>query len=112
MRSIIIAGVLGAALGGCSQVASVTGVSTTPGETDGQLFCAISKSDGTTEIASIINAVEPGAVIVTGIASFVVADECNKAAVVAGGVSAVPVPPTTPAAAVAIVPPVQTPATS
>jgi hypothetical protein len=101
------------ALAGCSSVAGLMGAATTPGETDGQLFCSIAKSDGTSEIASVIDASEPGAVFVTGIASVVVASECALAAArVPSAVSGIPVPPAVPSAAVMIVPPLQTPASA
>jgi hypothetical protein len=97
----------GLALQGCAEFAATP----TPGETAGQLFCQIAKSDGTSQVVGVINASVPGAVVVTGVLQAVVFAECALAAESAGAVTGVPVsPPTAPVGSVAITPPVQTPA--
>jgi hypothetical protein len=86
-------------LGGCTALASAFDTTAAAGETPGQLFCQISQSTGVSTIVSVIDADVPGAVLVTGIAAAVVADDCAKAAASVKAVAGIPVsPPPVPSA--------------
>jgi hypothetical protein len=85
---------LGAALSGCgsSAVASLFGATTVAGETTGQLYCNIARSDGTSMIVSVVDAALDVPVVVTNIAALVVDTECGRAAAAVGAAAGAPTP--------------------
>lgn len=85
-------------IGGVILMGCMSPAGTAP--TSGQLFCQVAQSDGASMIVDVIDALIPGAVLVTGLAAADVQKDCAQVAANVGASSAIPVSP--PASTVAV----------